>query len=393
MDKRYLVAGLAVAVVAAGSFTLGRLQTPPAPPPAVPVAQTSVPPGHPPAGAPQVPLREYDHFRVGNRNIKAMVADGDTMWIGTSGGVIRYDIPTDSHILYDNKTGLLSNGVFHLSRFGNDLWVGTYGGGLSVLDLTTNTWREYNVPNGMGDAFVYDVLHTKAGDTWVATWSGANRIRGNQMDDMEAWDLYTVANTEKGLPNDWVYGLAEGKNGEIWMATEGGVARFVDGQWTRWTHAEGLGANFEIVKTQVSLNSDPGTQSRHHAQQKKEQGLEDVSVAYNPNYVISIAVDDDGSVWAGTWGGGLSHFDGKQWKTMTMADGLPSNHIFMLKKKDGVLWVGTNRGLAKYDGKGFTTFGVSDGLFSESVFSMAFGKDNSTWVGSFGGVARFRKAL
>jgi len=301
---------------------------------------------------------------------------------------------TDTHQVYDNKSGLLSNGVFHVSRHKNEVWVGTYGGGLSVLDLASGRWRDYNVPEGLGDAFVYGVLHTKAGDTWIATWSGANRIVGGKMDDISAWELYTVENTKGGLPNDWVYGVAEGKNGEIWLATEGGVARFMNGEWTRWTHAEGLGAPYDKVKSQIDLTNDPGQASRHHAQQKVEQGLTNVSVAYNPNYAISIAVDDDGSVWAGTWGGGLSHFDGKQWTTFTVAEGLASNHIFMLKKgPDGTLWMGTNRGLTKYDGKTFTHYTVRDGLIGDNVFSMGFADAGEVWVGSFGGLARFRRGL
>lgn len=386
MQWKQLALGVAAVAVAAGAFEIGRRQQ--SEPAAVPPAAVAAAPAHP------APLRDFDHFRVGNRNVKSMVADGDTLWIGTSGGVIRYNMLNDSHVLYDNKSGLLSNGVFHIHRYGNEVWVGTYGGGLSILDLASGKWREYNVPEGLGDAFVYDVLHTGSGDTWIATWSGANRIRGGKMDDVTAWDLFTVDNTKGGLPNDWVYGLAEGKNGDIWLATEGGVALYRDGQWTRWTHAEGLGAPYDKVKDQIDLTNDPGQASRHHAQQKVEQGLTNVSIAYNPNYVISIAVDDDGSVWAGTWGAGLSRWDGKQWKTLTMADGLPSNHVFMLKKgPKGELWIGTNRGLAKYDGKSFSIFTVRDGLLGDNVFSMAFAASGETWVGSFGGLARFRRGL
>jgi ligand-binding sensor domain-containing protein len=388
MDKRLVFAGIAVVAIAAGAYSLGRYQPAPPPPAAVPADHPAVAPG-----TPKPMAREFDHFRVGNRNVKALIADGDTVWIGSSGGVIRYTPSTDAHVIYDNKTGLLSNGVFHMRKVGNELWVGTYGGGLSVLDIASGAWRGYNIPNGMGDAFVYDSLTTKTGDVWIATWSGANRVRGGRMDEIESWDLYTVANTNNGLPNDWVYGLAEGKNGEMWMATEGGLARFQDGQWTHWTHSDGLGADYEKVKSQIDFGSDPGQASRHHAQQKKEQGLQDVSIAYNPNYVISIAVDDDGSVWTGTWGGGLSHFDGKSFKTFTVADGLPSNHIFMLKKAKGFLWIGTNHGMAKYDGKTFVRYGIENGLFSDNVFSLSFAADESAWVGSFGGVAHLRQKI
>jgi len=338
-----------------------------------------------------IPLRDYDQFRVGNRNVKAMAADGPVMWFGTSGGVIRYDTRTDEHKIYDNKSGLLSNGVFHLHVEGNEVWVGTYGGGLSILNTETGLWSNYNVPNGMGDAFVYDVMTADNGDVWIATWSGVNRIRGGNLDDVDAWDLYTVANTDGGLPNDWVYGLARGRDGEIWLATEGGVARFDGGEWQNWQHEDGLGAPYEVVKKQIDVTSDPGTASRHHAQQKQEQGLQNVSIAYNPNYVIAIHVDEDGSVWAGTWGGGLSVFRNGEWTTLTAADGLPSNHVFMLEKgPGGEIWIGTNRGMARYQDGTFERFTVHDGLVSENVFSMAFADDGSMWVGSFGGITHYR---
>jgi hypothetical protein len=53
------------------------------------------------------------HFRVGQRNVKRILADGDIMWVATSGGVIRYDMAEDAYRLYDNRTGLLANGIFH----------------------------------------------------------------------------------------------------------------------------------------------------------------------------------------------------------------------------------------------------------------------------------------
>lgn len=359
-------------------------------------AETAPPRSTPPRPAPEKPEGkiEYDHFRVGKRNVKAMLADDSLMWIGTSGGVIRYDLADDNYTLFDNKKGLLSNGVFHLSKIKNEIWVGTYGGGLSIFNPDTENWRNYNIPDGMGDAFVYDVLQTSSGDIWIATWSGANRVKGGNLDSIESWELYTVANTDGGLPNDWVYGLAQGRNGEIWLATEGGLARFWKGQWTNWNHANGLGASYEIVKADIPFKNDPGKSSAHHARQKKEQGLENVDIAYNPNYVIALAVDGQGKVWAGTWGAGLSVFDGQKWKTYTKKDGLPDNHVFMLNVgPQGHIWVGTNKGLTRFDGKEFITYDRRHGLYADNVFSMAFTRDGAMWIGSYGGVARYRRGI
>ena len=376
----------------------------------VPVLLAQAAPVHPPvAGMPQHPpvapsaleregkvavdpAARFTHFRVGNKNVKSIYADGKVIWVGTSGGVVRYDTGDDSFKLYDVRNGLLSNGMFFVGKVKGQIAVGTYGGGLSLLDEKSGTWKTYNIPEGLGDAFVYDVITARNGDIWIATWSGANRIRGGDLDDRSKWDLFTVENTRGGVPNDWVYGLAEGRNGDIWLATEGGMARFSNNRWENWNHARGLGADYEKVKKDIAFRNDPGTQSLHHAKQKQEMGLGDVNVAYNPNYVVSLEVDRQGNVWAGTWGGGLSRFDGRKWVSYTTAEGLPGNHVFMLHQDGkGRMWIGTNNGLTQWqDGKFARTMTTADGLFANNIFAMATTADGDLWIGSYGGVAHLR---
>ena len=384
-----------------GAFLLGKQQsgdapvTEPAPAPASDMAHPPVntAPARPDSqGAVDAPDPDahFTHFRVGQRNVKRILADGNIMWVTTSGGVIRYDVAEEAYRLYDNRTGLLANGIFHLSKLGGRLVAGTYGGGMSILNEDGETWKTYNIPDGLGDGFIYDVLKMDNGDVWIATWSGVNRVRGGNLDDRDAWDLFTVANTNGGLPNDWVYALQPGQDGAGWLATEGGLSHFKDGQWTNWGHADGLGAPYELVKDSIEFKNDPANFSEHHARQKEEMALQNVDIAYNPNYIVALQADRrDGSVWAGTWGGGLSHFDGETWTVYTTADGLPGNHVFMLHQDpDGEMWVGTNNGLAHITADGFTRYTTSDGLFSNRVFAMATADDGSRWVGSFGGVAR-----
>ena len=363
-------------------------------------AQAIDAPSHPAATAPAAQRADaaasdavprFAHFRVGNKNVKRLFVDGDTVWVGTSGGAVRYDTRSDDYKLFDVKSGLLSNGVFHVGKLDGRIVLGTYGGGMALLDPVTEQWEQFNIPEGLGDAFVYDVLKAKSGDVWIATWSGVNRVRGGALRDRSKWELHTVQNTHGGLPNDWVYGLAEGRDGEIWLATEGGLAHYKQGRWQHWNHADGLGAKYEHVKDQIQFKSDPAQVSQHHAQQKQEMGLSKIDVAYNPNYVISLAVDAQGVVWAGTWGAGLSRFDGKRWTQYTVNQGLPGNHVFMLHI-DALrqLWVGTNNGLAKFSGGKFETLTTRDGLFGNAVFAMATAPDGTLWVGSFGGVAKIK---
>ncbi len=389
-----VIAGAAAIV---GAYTVGKQQAE-SPAQAQTAPATAPVAAHPPAGEPPRegkvgvdPTEKFTHFRVGNKNVKKIYIDDGVVWVATSGGVIRYNTRTDEFKLFDNKDGLLSNGMFYVGRIQGKITVGTYGGGMSMLDEKTGTWKTYNIPEGLGDAFVYDALELANGDLWIATWSGVNRVLGGKLDDPEAWELYTVENTNGGLPNDWVYGLAAGKNGDVWLATEGGMAHFDNGKWESWNHSRGIGAPYEKVKGDIAFKSDPAKESLHHAAQKREMGLQDVDQAYNPNYIISLAVDADGTVWAGTWGGGLAHYDGKTWSNLTTAEGLPGNHVFMLHRdhRDRI-WIGTNDGLAVKEGNGFRVMRVEEGLFNNTVFSMASTPDGHLWVGSYGGVAHIR---
>ena len=361
---------------------------------------SGLPAGHPPLGQSTSgtvkpdPNAKFTHFRVGNSNVKSIFIDGKVVWIGTSGGVIRHDTGTEEYKIFNVTNGLLSNGVFNVTKLGDYIAAGTYGGGLSLYDQKQDKWENLNVPNGLADAFVYKTLKASNGDIWIATWSGANRVRGGDLHDRSKWEVYTVENTNGGLPNDWVYSLEEGKNGEIWLATEGGLARFKDGKWQNWNHKKGVGASFETIKNDPQFGTDPAKLSEHHAKQKKEMGLGDTGVAFNPNYIVSMVVDRDGVVWCGTWGGGLARFDGNKWRNYTMSDGMPGNHVFMLHiDPAGTLWIGTNNGMARFDNGKFKIFTTDDGLFSNTIFSMATSPDGSQWVGSFGGVTHLTPAL
>lgn len=348
-----------------------------------------------PAGDTVGKLRSSISFDFGSANVKDVLIDGRLTWLGTSDGLIRFDNLTGEKRAYDNKSGLFSNGVFYVGKFDGRIWVGTYGGGLSILDPKTEQWTHYNIPDGLGDSFVYDVMRDLRGDIWIATWSGVNQVIGGALSDPSAWRLHTVTSTDGGLANDWVYGLASGPDGTVWLATEGGLARYRNGAWENWKHADGLGAPWELVlkedrERQPAPQNDPA--SRHHQRQRQEQGLERAGPAYNPNYVVSLAVDADSVVWAGTWGAGLSRFDGKEWRTFTIKDGLPGNHVFALAVNGGRVWIGTNRGLASYDGRTVHKRPPVSEVNVTSVFSIAIA-EGSAWIGGFGGATWYPRGI
>lgn len=330
-------------------------------------------------------------WQIGQVVIRALAVQGDEVWIGTSNGLIRFNRKSETHQIYNTKSGLLSNVVVSI-RFDSKgaAWIGTYGGGLSRFDggawehftpygrgpkTYGPEWVRYNPKNGLGDLWVYDLLFEPNGTMWAATWKGASRFDG------KGFVTYTM---EDGLVDKWVYTIEREPSGVLWFGTEGGVNRFDGKTMKGWTHRDGLGAAVGNSKASPPPGDEYEEGPAHHQQDRKE------NQEANPNYVISSAIDTEGIKWFGTWGGGLSRFDGKRFKNYTTADGLAGNIINAIEvDKQGVMWIGTNKGVSRFDGKSFKNFNTMSGLLGDYVYSIAIDPDGNKWFGTFGGVSRY----
>ena len=110
--------------------------------------------------------------------------------------------------------------------------------------------------------------------------------------------------------------------------------------------------------------------------------------------VRALALSADGSLWAGTLGGGLARRDKDgHWQTYSKAGtqgGLPSDDVLALALgADGSVWAGTDGGLARLDKDGhwqpYSKANTNGGLANDSVVALAPGSDGALWVGTGGG--------
>ncbi|MFH0864797.1 MAG: two-component regulator propeller domain-containing protein, partial [Bacteroidota bacterium] len=107
--------------------------------------------------------------------------------------------------------------------------------------------------------------------------------------------------------------------------------------------------------------------------------------------VRAIATDAQGNMWFGTYFGGVTKFDGANWITYTTADGLGGNYVTSIAiDAQGNKWFGTNNGVSRFDGTNWTTYTTADGLGDNNVTSLAIDFQGNKWVGSYNaGISRF----
>ncbi|MCB9234196.1 MAG: histidine kinase [Bacteroidia bacterium] len=111
-------------------------------------------------------------------------------------------------------------------------------------------------------------------------------------------------------------------------------------------HLLHLGILFSVLLSAISLR----------AQQFNLQTF-NVSAGLAQSQVYAMLEDQRGYLWFGTWGGGLSRYDGTSFRTFNARDGLTHNYIHSLyEDHQGNIWIGTDKGVSKYDGRKFTNF-------------------------------------
>lgn len=98
-------------------------------------------------------------------------------------------------------------------------------------------------------------------------------------------------------------------------------------------------------------------------------------------------MDNEGNLWFGTQGGGVSKYDGYTFTTYTTAQGLGNNSVMSIAADSkGNMWFGTNGGgLSKFDGHIFRTYTTDDSLANNSIYSMTEDSKGNMWFGSYGG--------
>ncbi|MBI3609742.1 MAG: regulator [Nitrospirae bacterium] len=343
-------------------------------------------------------------FNTGPGNVvRALKSDGAFLWVGTSTGIIKVNRVNGGLVrTYTKNDGLTSNYVFTINKDAKGgLWFGTDAGGLLRFDGAA--WTAFGKQDGLSDLWVYDIDFHPDGGMWIATWDGVTRYDPSAPEGSR----FATYNTKDGLVNKWVYGLAVDRDRSLWFGTEEGVNRFdpaapAGKQWAAYTHKDGLGAPNELAlarkktsgEAYEALQENPGVELApgrsyaghfHDLSVLDDKGKE----TYNENYIFTIMIDARGDKWFGTWGGGVSRFDGKRWTNYTTQQGLSGNVVYALERDpSGLIWVGTNHGVSSFNGTAWKSYTKADGLIGDDVYAVTVDSERNVWVGQRGGVVQ-----
>ncbi|HEX5001046.1 MAG TPA: histidine kinase, partial [Bacteroidia bacterium] len=162
----------------------------------------------------------------------------DRIWLGTfDHGVLIFDPVKHVFKQLKESDGLLNNNVMSITGTGNTIWLGTLGGVSGCyfpVDSGKTKPKFFTLPgNGSGNNFIYKVYED----------SKHRLLTGTDGQGVGIYDgrLFNNYGTEHGLKSGIIYSLTEDFKGRIWAAAaEGGLYCFDGTSIKNYNRSKGL---------------------------------------------------------------------------------------------------------------------------------------------------------
>ncbi|MBN2349748.1 MAG: hypothetical protein JXJ22_12955 [Bacteroidales bacterium] len=153
----------------------------------------------------------------GNQSWIVYPGNKNNLWIGSVGGLDKYNYDTD------NFTPIFNPGTPKTLSFDSKgtMWIGTIGNGLFSYNLQTGENKRYTVEDGLTHSFIYGLIIDKNDNIWISTESGLSRFS-------IATETFRNYDIRDGLPDNHFDDKSDTRlsDGRIYMGTNKGFVLF-----------------------------------------------------------------------------------------------------------------------------------------------------------------------
>jgi len=300
------------------------------------------------------------------------------LWIGTTGGLLRFDgahlVPFDR----DNTPAFTENNVFNLMVAQDDtLWIGTEGGGL--IRYKDGIFRSFSAKDGLINDFVRVVYQDGKGIVWIGTDNGLFQIAGERIKRVDNRD---------GIPPLAVHAVYEDRQGRLWVG--GSKLLRLSGSTAQEYHLQGQGSQTRVKSITQTRDGMLWVGTIGGLYQKTLGSDSFLSVRNTSGTVRFLRETSDGTLWIGTIGYGVYKYRGHKFSQITAPHDLPSNTALNLYEDiENNIWIGTQAGMVRLSKTPMQTVALPDAADydAETVYQ---DRNGDVWVAA-ANLFRFHK--
>ena len=330
------------------------------------------------------------------------------LWVGMSEGVKKYPWEERRSLVHENERffdQLELKQVKSIARAARgDIWIGTYGQG--VLQVSPHDKRfKWHVHDPLNDNSLLDnrvisLEVDKSQNVWIATHTGLSRY--DSLNDVYSFYFHEEESNHVVLQEIFV-----SRENEILVATaNNGILQYnpLNDQFEQWTAMQAVeeGRMLNYVRHIIEDNTGMlwlaagfdgliGIDQDESIMRTIRDGSATVQMIRGQE-VISVARGLDGTIWAGTLGGGVFRItpDSDQAVQITKKDGLPGNEVScVLEDRAGFIWIVTRNGVARIDPESddIIRFDRHDGLlYDQAHYNACMREESTLYLGNDEGV-------
>jgi len=301
------------------------------------------------------------------------------IWIGTSDGLNRFDGYNFKKFFHDPQdSGSIPHNIvtWICEDSEKNLWVATFGGGISKFDPRKMKFENYNFSEYTDDPdsskLINHIMCDSKKRLWISTKGSGlillDNVTGKVKNFKNNPDDQDLINSNK------VMSSFEDSNGTIWIATWG------EGLW-KYIEENGI-----IERIRSTDESESGPQYK---------------------FIHTIIEDAEKNLWLGTRDKGIIKFDrnsgelksfGMEKTRQVNLTGRNINYIYYDPENDNLIWIGTVTGLYVYkifEDKfiNYTKKDVESGLSNNYIWNIFRDKSGLLWIGTIGGGINVEKRV
>jgi len=296
---------------------------------------------------------EKDGATLDGNGVYDILVENENIWVGTyTGGVTIIRKPGffkwTKHIAH-NKQSLMNDHIHAVHEDSDgDIWYATKSG-VSRYDFKTNSWKFYFE----GENTFLTITEDSDGNIWCGGFSTGIYCINKQNGNIR--HIKSLKNTAQA---DCIYASAKDSDGNLWF---GGLynpltclSKNKDGkeEYSFYEIYEVHSINpinndslFIATSNGFYILNRKAREFKQHFSDPAQYGIKSTGFIYN-----GVLVGDD--IWFGTDGSGLNCFNIKTEKVenFTTHNNLPSNHIYSITKdNNNILWISSNKGIFSFD--------------------------------------------
>ncbi|MDR1455245.1 MAG: response regulator, partial [Tannerella sp.] len=343
-------------------------------------------------------FREFDAGgkRISNGQIECIAEDGQKrLWVGTRRGLNRYDEDAGCFVPYyhaDSDSTITNNHILSLFRdHAGGLWAGSTNG-LNRYLPATDHFERYPFDSLLSDASIYALAEDGGENLWIGTERGlfTCSLRSGKM-------------TRPPLEiRERISALFHDSKGRMWIGFfQHGICMYDagSGRLTRYGREDGLNhLTVRRIEEDSGGNILAGTFGGLNRYDEQIDGFVSIdgdregSVPMNNFSVYSVFCDRAGTVWVGTYSGGVSYYSPYNQCFRFHDPGGAGQTLFgivgpMVEHHSGI-WMGTEGGgLLLFDRKRRSCHyhllpGATHRSFSRNIVKSLFLENDRLWTGS-----------